>query len=93
MRLINGRGSAKCGTWFKFYQIYKVDAFNHGIISYSSSSISSYVITRSSSVLSDSTSVSLNVPTDVILDPIEGIYVVDRYNYRVEFFDKDLFIG
>ena len=51
------------------------------------------LLPASSSGLSDSTSVSLNVPTDVILDPIEGIYVVDRYNYRVEFFDKDLFIG
>jgi len=33
-----------------------------------------------------STSSLLNIPTDVMLDPLGNMYVLDRYNYRVQFF-------
>jgi len=34
----------------------------------------------------DSTSSLLNSPTDVMLDPMGNMYLLDRYNYRVQFF-------
>ena len=36
---------------------------------------------------------SLFFPTDIMLDPMDNMYIVDRYNHRVQFFSVDQLNG
>ena len=65
----------------------------NNIVRYVMNSTNWTIITGSINSLSGSISTQFNRPTDVIFDPMGNMYVADRNNHRIQFFQKDQFNG